>query len=86
MTVNLTGLDELRACLASILPLELKGMELLRGQPHRIGAIAPVPRSQVVEAVTEIVAYTERCGAAARSLATLAPIPVLTALVMEFGV
>jgi hypothetical protein len=66
-------------------PLELKGMGLLREQPHLIGGFASVPRDQLVDAVTEIVAYTARCSAAARSLANLTPVPLMNALVMEFG-
>jgi hypothetical protein len=67
-------------------PLELMGMELLREQPHYIGGFAQVPRAELVEAVTEIVAYTGRCTTAARSLAHLKPIPLLSASVWEFGV
>ena len=79
------GLDDLRACLAGIAPVELKGMRLLEGQPQLIAGTARIPRPQLVEAVTEIVAYTGRCTAAARQLANLPPVPVLTASVLEFG-
>lgn len=79
------GLDDLRACLASIAPVELKGMGLLREQPHLIAGSARIPRPQLVEAVTEIVAYTGRCATAARQLANLTPVPILTARVWEFG-
>lgn len=67
-------------------PVDLKGMGLLREQPHLLGGFAQVARPQLVEAVTEIVAYTGRCAAAARSLATLTPIPILTVSIPEFGI
>jgi hypothetical protein len=79
-------LDALRTCIASTAPLELKGMGLLREQPHLITGAATVPRAQIVEAVTEIVAYTGRCAAAARSLANLTPIPLMNAVLWEFGI
>jgi hypothetical protein len=78
-------LDALRDCIASALPLELKGMGLLREQPHLITGAATVPRAQIVEAVTEIIAYTGRCTAVARNVANLTPVPLLNALVWEFG-
>lgn len=79
------GLDELRSCLLSAAPLELKGMGLLREQPDLMAGFTNVPRPQLVEAVTEIVAYTGRCAAAARSLANLTPVPLMSACVLEFG-
>jgi hypothetical protein len=79
------GLDDLRACLVSIAPVELKGMGLLREQPHLIAGSSRIPRPQVVEAVTEIVAYTGRCAAAARQLANLTPIPVTAIEIWEYG-
>lgn len=84
---NFSGaLNELMSCIASTAPLELKGMGLLREQPRLIAGFASVPRAQIVEAVTEIVAYTGRCAAAARSLASLTPILLMNALVWEFGI
>lgn len=80
------GLEALSNCLQSLEPLELKGMGLLREQPQYIGGFVQVPRAELVEAVTEIVAYTARCTTAARSLAHLKPIPLLTASVWEFGI
>ena len=75
----------LRECLANVPPVQLLGTELL--QKHRPqGGIFPVgvPRDQIKEAVTEIIAYTARCAAAAQRLNHLAPIP-LTTVCMEFG-
>jgi hypothetical protein len=77
--------DMLRGCLPDLSPLELKGMGLLREQPRLITGAATVPRAQIVEAVTEIIAYTGRCAAAARGLASLTPIPLMNAIVWEFG-
>ncbi|MBK9748905.1 MAG: hypothetical protein J0M07_14040 [Anaerolineae bacterium] len=79
------GLDELRSCLVSVPPLDLKGMRLLREQPQLLSGTARVPRPQLIEAVTEIVAYTGRCTAATRSLANLTPIPLLAISIGEFG-
>jgi hypothetical protein len=87
MSGTTIGLDDLRACIASAAPLELKGMGLLREQPRLITGLATVPRAQVIEAVQEIIAYTRRCAAAAaRGLANLTPIPLMNALVWEFGI
>jgi hypothetical protein len=84
---NFSGaLNELMSCIASTASLELKGMGLLREQPHLVGGFASVPRPQLVDAVMEIVAYTARCSAAARSLANLTPIPLMSAVVWEFGI
>ncbi len=80
------SLNDLRLCLSSIAPVELKGMGLLREQPHLITGTARLPRETLVEAVTELVTYTGRCAAAARQLTNLTPIPLLTASVLEFGV
>jgi len=79
-------LEDLRGCLASAESIELQGMRLLKERPHLMTASHPIPRHLVVEAVTEIVAYTERCTAAARQLANLSPIPLLTISVMEFDI
>jgi hypothetical protein len=38
-----------------------------------------------VDAVTEIIAYTERCAATARHLARLTPIPLTTISLVEFA-
>lgn len=79
------ALNELVACLAATPPLELKGMGLLREQPHLISSTARIPRPQLIDAVTEIVAYTGRCAAAVRSLASLTPVPLLSVSIGEFG-
>jgi hypothetical protein len=60
-------------------------MGLLREQPHLISGTARIPRPQLIEAVTEIIAYTGRCAEVARSLANLTPVPLMNAVVWEFG-
>ncbi len=76
--------DDLRACLAAITPVELLGMTLLRqGNPQLLPS--NVPRDVLREAVTEIIAYTGRCTAAAQRLSNLMPIPLLNIMIVEFG-
>ena len=80
------ALNELVSCLTSTPPLDLKGMGLLREQPHLLSGTARIPRPQLIEAVTEIVAYTGRCAAAAHNLANLTPVPILSVSIGEFGI
>ena len=76
--------DDLRACLAATPPVELLGMTLLRqGSPQFLPS--NVPRDVLREAVTEIIAYTGRCVAAANRLSNLAPVPLLHVVIPEFG-
>lgn len=79
------SLDDLHYCLSSIAPVELKGMGLLREQPHLITGAARLPRETLVEAVTELVAYTGRCAMAARQLTGLSPIALMEHVVLEYG-
>jgi hypothetical protein len=75
---------DLCACLTAVAPCELLGMTLLRqGSPQLFPA--DVPCDVLREAVTEIVAYTGRCAAAARRLADLSPIPLVQVVIPEFG-
>jgi hypothetical protein len=87
----------LRDCLAGIPPVELKGMALLReaksherppqGQFFPQPAGEPgIPRAAIVEAVTELIAYTERCQRATQQLVTLAPIPLTAFSILEYGI
>ncbi len=76
--------DDLCACLAAAAPVELLGMTLLRqGSPQFLPS--NVPRDVLREAVTEIIAYTGRCVAAANRLSNLAPVPLLHVVIPEFG-
>ncbi|MCD4687124.1 MAG: hypothetical protein K8S97_14445 [Anaerolineae bacterium] len=77
--------DNLRACLAATPPVELLGMALLKqGSPQFVpGAI---PREKLRDAVTELVAYTESCKAAAYQLRHLAPVPLVSVAILEFGI
>lgn len=76
---------KLRECLLDIEQVELKAMRLLQGQPQLTTGGGQVPRDQLIDAVTEIVEYTNRCANAAHQLADLAPMPILTVSMMEFG-
>ena len=85
MTPPAVTLDDLRGCLTSIAPLDLKGMRLLKERPHLLLGGQLIPRGELVEAVAEIVAYTGRCRDAARQLADLPPILLLGVNLWEFG-
>ena len=77
--------ESLRECLANVPPVKLLGTELLKNHRPQSGIFpAGVPRDQIKEAVTEIIAYTARCASAAQRLNHLTPIP-LTTVCMEFG-
>lgn len=87
------SVESLRDCLASLPAVELKGMALLKerrpqGQffPQFEGGSSGIPREMIAEAVTEIVAYTQRCRRAIQQLATLAPIPLTTFSILEYGI
>ena len=79
------SLNLLRECVLAVAPLDLKGMGLLRKQPHLLTGTPSIPRDQLIEAVTEIVAYTARCAEAVRQLATLTPIPLTTVDIEGYG-
>lgn len=79
--------NHLRECLANVPPVELKGMALLRERPPNAGFFPPLdmPRAVITEAVMEIVAYIERSQHAAAQLARLAPIPLTTLSLLDYG-
>jgi hypothetical protein len=77
--------DALRECLAATDPIDLLGMRLLRTCPQPGLYPLDIPRETLKKAVSEIVDYTGRCAAAARRLSHLAPIPVTTIQLLEFG-
>jgi|GEM_PF-535669 len=86
--------EGLRACLTEIMPIELKGMALLRERRSRLpgqffptltGEANGIQREKIAEAVHEIVQYTERCNRAAEQLMKLAPIPITAFSVLEYG-
>lgn len=82
----MTGLthDDLRACLSAVAPCELLGMTLLKqGSPQLFPV--DVPRDVLREAVTEIIAYTGRCAAAAHRLRDLSPVPLTTIVFAGYG-
>ena len=84
-------LQSLRDCLSEVRPVELKGMALLKerrpqGQFFpRIGEESSLSREIVAEAITEIVAYTQRCRLAAERLSDLTSIPVTAFSALEYG-
>ena len=78
--------ETLHECLASVEPVDLQGMRLLKACPTATGLFPQnVPRATVKEAVIELVQYTERCNSTARRLRNLAPIPLFTVEQLEFG-
>lgn len=84
MNISASTIDDLHLCLADLPPVELKGMALLRACPPVLFP-GSVPREQLREAVTEIIAYTNRCQIALDRLSTLAAVPLLTVTIPEFG-
>jgi hypothetical protein len=81
------ALESLRDCLASLPPVELKGMALLRERPPDESFFPPLamPRAVIAEAVTELVAYTQQSQHAAAQLAKLAPIPLTILSLLDYG-
>ena len=77
--------ETLRDCLAATAPVDLLGMRLLKACPQPGLYPTDLPRETLKEAVSEIVDYTGRCAAAARRLSHLAPIPLTTLPILEFG-
>lgn len=81
-------LTSLRDCLAQVEPVKLLGMELLKqGSLQPQGGWFPtgIARSQMVEAVTELVGYTRRCAYAASQISQLASVPLTSLQLMEYG-
>jgi hypothetical protein len=77
--------ESLRNCLVAALPLDLLGMRLLQACPQPGLYPTDLPRETLKEAVSEIVDYTGRCAAVVRRLSNLAPIPLTTIPILEFG-
>ena len=76
--------NDLRACLAATPPVELLGMTLLKQGSPRLHPV-DIPRDTLRGAVTELIAYTERCTAAMHRLNSLTPIPLMRVSIPEFG-
>lgn len=82
------SLTSLRDCLAHVEPVKLLGMELLQTHsPLPQGRWFPVvvPRNQIIDAVTELVGYTRRCVYAAEQMSRIAPVPLTSLSIWEFG-
>jgi hypothetical protein len=81
-----TTTENLCDCLAHIEPVDLLGMRLLKeARPSSGLHPADLSRETLTQAVTEIVAYTGRCVQTAGRLRDLAPIPLTTIPILEFG-
>jgi len=79
-------LDSLRECLLAIPAVELKGMALLRECRSNSGFFpVGIARTTMIEAVTEITAYTGQSRRMADALAHLTPIPLRGQVVLEYG-
>ena len=77
--------DELRTCLAATDPVDLLGMRLLQTCPQPGLYPTDLPPETIKQAVSEIVDYTRRCNAVTRRLSHLAPVPVTSLTLLEFG-
>lgn len=79
---------QLQNLFAQLPSIDLKGMILLREVRPPCGQFFPVgvPREVIVEAVTEITAYTGRCQYAMEQLSKLAPVPLTTINILEYGI
>jgi hypothetical protein len=78
----ITG-EDLATCLMNLAPVELLGMTLLRSSQQLFPT--GLPREVVKEAVTEMVAYTERCVAVVQQLRQLGPVPLTRVSILEYG-
>ena len=77
--------DTLRDCLVTATPLDLMGMRLLQTCPPSGLYPTDLPRETLKEAVSEIVDYTGRCVSVAGRLSNLAPIPLTTIELLDYG-
>ncbi|MEP7287899.1 MAG: hypothetical protein ABI947_19280 [Chloroflexota bacterium] len=76
---------ELADCLREIIPVELQGVELLKQFRHNTGAWFPqVPAAIIIEATTQMIAYTKDCAAAVWKLQVLPPTTLATLPCREF--
>ena len=71
--------------LASIEPVNLQGMRLLKAHPSTGLYPRNLARDVIKSAVIELVQYTERCNATAHRLRNLSPIPLTTIPIIEYG-
>jgi len=80
-------MSDLLTILQKVPPAELLGVKLLRQHTPPNGTFFPttLPTQQVVEATVELIAYTQRSRATARTLSTLFPIPLQALPIWEFG-
>lgn len=84
--------EALRNCLVATAPVDLLGMRLLE-QSRPLSGLYPqisnmetqFSRETLTQAVSEIVDYTGLCVVVAGRLSHLAPIPLTTIEIFEFG-
>ncbi|MAS35637.1 MAG: hypothetical protein CL610_16625 [Anaerolineaceae bacterium] len=78
-------LEHIHDSLMALPPAGLLGMHLF--QTHAAVNLFPtgIAGEQLVNAVTELVAYGERCRAALGHLSHLTPIPLTSISALEFG-
>ena len=78
--------NKLVECLEQIPPAELKGLELLRRLRLQTGEWFPAgaSSSEVIEATTQLIAYTQVCNTAANRLEKLTPVILTEISVVEF--
>ncbi len=78
--------ENLVNCLAQIPPAEIKGLELLRRLRLQTGEWFPAGAAseEVIEATTQLIAYTHVCSAAAARLEKLTPVILTEVAMVEF--
>lgn len=78
--------EALHDCLASVEPVDLQGMRLLKACPTAAGLFPQnVPRETVKEAVIELVQYTERCTSTAQRISNIDITNLLMHEQIEYG-
>lgn len=82
--VQFTNVD-LRECLMALPPVDLLALRLLSEQPQILVSTNGVARDQLIQAITEMVQYTQTSTAMAEQIGTLPPIPLLDTPILEFG-
>lgn len=71
---------DLRECLLALPPVDLLAVTLVQQDQNL------VTEAQLIEAVKQLMSYTERCQDATERLNDVRPIPVLAITIGEFGV
>ncbi len=79
-------LNQLINCLVVLPPADLKGLDLLRRLRLQTGEWFPAGASseEVIEATTQLIAYTQLCSSAANRLEKLTPMILTQVAMVEF--